>query len=98
MTLFNLSYDISIIVLVSLVAMAIVDENFAAYLNLKFKIALMEVRKQLLLLRMKPDLWLMKWRMKRVLKKLQADQELQALAKEHTEMMNARDSDSTDLP
>ena len=98
MTLFNLSYDISIIVLVSLVAMAIVDENFAAYLNLKFKIALMEVRKQLLLLRMKPDLWLMKWRMKRVLKKLQADQELQALAKEHTEMMNARDSDPTDLP
>jgi len=85
MTLFNLSYDISIIVLVSLVAMAIVDENFAAYLNLKFKIALMEVRKQLLLLRMKPDLWLMKWRMKRVLKKLQQDQELQAIIKEHYE-------------
>ena len=97
MTLFNLYYDITIIVLVTLVAMAIVDQNFATFLNLKFKIALMEVRKQLLLLRMKPDLWLMKWRMKRVLKKLQADQELQALAKEHTEMMNARDSD-TDLP
>ncbi len=98
MTLFNLYYDIGIIVLVTLVAMAIVDPNFASYLNLKFKIAMMEVRKQWMLLRMKPDLWLMKWRMKRVLKKLQADQELQALAKEHTEMMNARDSDPTDLP
>lgn len=94
MTLFNLYYDITIIVLVTLVAMAIVDENFASYLNLKSKIAFIELRKQLLLLRMKPDLWLMKWRMKRVLKKLQADQELQAMVKEHQEMMDARDRDS----
>jgi hypothetical protein len=73
------------------------DENVAPYLGLRFKVLTMELRRQWLLLKMKPDLWLMKWRMKRVLKKLQEDQELQALAKEHTEMMNARDSDPTDL-
>ena len=73
------------------------DENVAPYLGLRFKVLTMELRRQWLLLKMKPDLWLMKWRMKRVLKKLQADTELQALAKEHTEMMNARDSDPTDL-
>ena len=50
--------------------------------------------KQWLLLKMVPDMWLMKWRMKRVLKKLQQDQEIQALVKEHQEMMDARDSDS----
>ena len=83
--------------LVVLVVVAIMDENVAPYLGLRFKVLTMELRRQWLLLKMKPDLWLMKWRMKRVLKKLQADTELQALAKEHTEMMNARDSDPTDL-
>ena len=95
MNLFYYSLDA---VLVLLVVVAIMDENVAPYLGLRFKVLIMELRKQWLLLRMKPDLWLMKWRMNRVLKKLQADQELQALAKEHTEMMNARDSDSTELP
>ena len=95
MNLFYYSLDA---VLVLLVVIAIMDENVAPYLGLRFKVLTMELRRQWLLLKMKPDLWLMKWRMKRVLKKLQEDQELQALAKEHTEMMNARDSDSTELP
>ena len=85
-------------VLIFLVVIAIMDENVAPWLGLQFKVLTMEMRKQWLLLKMKPDLWLMKWRMKRVLKKLQADQELQALAKEHTEMMNARNDDTSDLP
>ena len=83
--------------LVVLVVLAIMDENVAPWLGLQSKVLTMELRRQWLLLKMKPDLWLMKWRMNRVLKKLQADTELQALVKEHTEMMNARDSDPTDL-
>lgn len=83
--------------LVLIVVLAIMDENVAPWLGLQSKVLTMELRRQWLLLKMKPDLWLMKWRMNRVLKKLQADTELQALAKEHTEMMNARDSDPTDL-
>ena len=84
-------------VLVLLVVIAIMDNNVAPWLGLQFKVLTIGLRRQWLLLKMKPDLWLMKWRMNRVLKKLQADQELQALAKEHTEMMNARNSD-TDMP
>ena len=81
-------------VLIFIVVIAIMDENVAPWLGLQFKVLTVELRRQWMLLKMKPDLWLMKWRMKRVLKKLQADQELQALAREHTEMMNDRDSDS----
>ena len=86
------------VALVIIVVIAITDANVAPWLGLQFKVLTIELRRQWLLIKMKPDLWLMKWRMKRVLKRLQADQELQALAKEHTEMMNARDSDPTDLP
>ena len=82
------------IVLVLLVYLVITDENAGPFFSLQFKILLLNIRKQWLLLKMKPDMWLMKWRMKRVLKKLQQDQELQALAKEHQEMMDARASDS----
>ena len=81
-------------VLIFIVVIAIMDENVAPWLGLQFKVLTVELRRQWMLLKMKPDLWLMKWRMKRVLKKLQADQELQALAREHTEMMNGRDSDT----
>ena len=81
-------------VLIFIVVIAIMDENVAPWLGLQFKVLTVELRRQWMLLKMKPDLWLMKWRMKRVLKKLQADQELQALAREHTEMMNDRDSDT----
>lgn len=93
MTLFELYYDIFIIVLVTLVAMTIVDENFAGFLNIKFKLAMLAVRKQWILLKMMPDMWLMKWRMQRVLKKLRKDKELQAMVKEHQEMMDARDAE-----
>ena len=81
-------------VLVLIAYLAITDENAMPFFVLKFKIALLFFRKQWLLLRMKPDLWLMKWRMKRTLKKLQQDQELRALVKEHQEIENARNSDS----
>ena len=84
------------IFLAIIVFFVITDENALPFFTLKYKFLLLAVRKQWLLLRMKPDMWLMKWRLKRVLKKLQADQELQALAREHTQMMNDRDSD-TDL-
>jgi len=84
--------------LVLVVVLAIMDENVAPWLELQSKVLTMELRRQWLLLKMKPDLWLMKWRMKRTLKRLQADTELQALVKEHVEMVNARDSDPTDLP
>ncbi|AOV62435.1 hypothetical protein S420910_248 [Synechococcus phage S-CAM7] len=61
------------------------DANVAPWLGLQFKVLTVELRRQWLLLKMKPDLWLMKWRMKRVLKKLQQDAELQAIIKEHYE-------------
>jgi hypothetical protein len=74
--------------LIIIIAIAIMDENVAPWLGLQFKVLTMELRRQWLLLRMKPDLWLMKWRMQRVLKKLQQDEELQAIIKEHYEQEN----------
>ncbi|AOV62169.1 hypothetical protein BOW86_gp212 [Synechococcus phage S-CAM7] len=75
-------------VLVIIVFIAITDANVAPWLGLQFKVLTVELRRQWLLLKMKPDLWLMKWRMKRVLKKLQQDAELQAIIKEHYEQEN----------
>lgn len=72
-------------VLIFIVVIAIMDENVAPWLGLQFKVLTVELRRQWLLLKMKPDLWLMKWRMQRVLKKLQQDAELQAIIKEHYE-------------
>ena len=72
-------------VLIFIVVIAIMDENAAPWLGLQFKVLNMELRKRWMLIKMKPDLWLMKWRMKRVLKKLQQDAELQAIIKEHYE-------------
>ncbi len=74
--------------LIIIIAIAIMDENVAPWLGLQFKVLTIELRRQWLLLRMKPDLWLMKWRMQRVLKKLQQDEELQAIIKEHYEQEN----------
>tara|TARA_B100001059_G_scaffold186283_1_gene188165 strand:+ start:4810 stop:5064 length:255 start_codon:yes stop_codon:yes gene_type:complete len=71
--------------LLIIVVIAIMDNNVAPWLGLQFKVLTVELRRQWLLLKMKPDLWLMKWRMKRVLKKLQQDTELQAIIKEHQE-------------
>ena len=73
------------VALVIIVVIAITDANVAPWLGLQFRVLTVEIRRQWLLLKMKPDLWLMKWRMKRVLKKLQQDQELQAIIKEHYE-------------
>lgn len=75
-------------VLIFIVVIAIMDENVAPWLGLQFKVLNMELRKRWMLIKMKPDLWLMKWRMKRVLKKLQQDQELQAIIREHYEQEN----------
>jgi len=75
-------------VLIFIVVIAIMDENAAPWLGLQFKVLNMELRKRWMLIKMKPDLWLMKWRMKRVLKKLQQDQELQAIIREHYEQEN----------
>ena len=75
-------------VLVIIVVIAITDANVAPWLGLQFRVLTVELRRQWLLLKMKPDLWLMKWRMKRVLKKLQQDAELQAIIKEHYEQEN----------
>lgn len=72
-------------VLIFIVVIAIMDENVAPWLGLQFKVLMVELRRQWLLLKMKPDMWLMKWRMQRVLKKLQQDAELQAIIKEHYE-------------
>lgn len=71
-----------------------VDENALPFFKIQGKILLLSIRKQWLLLKMKPDMWLMKWRMQRILKKLQQDKEIQSLVKEHQEMMDARSSDS----
>ena len=71
--------------LILIVVIAILDDNVAFWLKLKFDHLSIEVRKQWLLLKMKHDMWLMKWRMQRVLKKLQQDQELQAIIREHQE-------------
>ena len=89
----NLFYCLDAVLFV-IVAFCIIDENVAPWLTLQFKVMLMLLRKQWLLLRMRPDMWMMKWRMQRVLKKLQQDKELQALVKEHQEIENARDRDS----
>ena len=89
----NLFYCLDAVLFV-IVAFCIIDGNVAPWLFLQYKILLVEVRKQWLLLKMRPDMWMMKWRMQRVLKQLQADKELQELAKEHQEIVNARDSDS----
>ena len=89
----NLFYCLDAVLFV-IVAICIIDANVAPWLLLQYKILLVEVRKQWLLLKMRPDMWMMKWRMQRVLKKLQADKELQKLAKEHQEIVNDRDGDS----
>jgi hypothetical protein len=75
-------------VLAIIVVIAITDANVAPWLGLQFRVLTVELRRQWLLLKMKPDLWLMKLRMKRVLKKLQQDAELQAIIKEHYEQEN----------
>ena len=72
-------------VLIFIVVIAIMDGNVAPWLGLQFKVMTVELRRQWLLLKMKPDLWLMKWRMKRVLMKLQQDAELKAIIREHQE-------------
>lgn len=90
----NPTYLTLIAILAFLVYICIVDENAGPFLSIQAKILMLNIRKQWLLLKMKPDMWLMKWRMQRVLKKLQKDQELQALVKEHQEMIDARDSGS----
>lgn len=69
----GLAYWSSMAILVFVVVLAIVDENVAPWLGLQGKILLMECRKQWLLLKMKPDMWLMKWRMRRVLKRLEKE-------------------------
>lgn len=69
----GLAYWSSISILVFVVVLAIIDENVAPWLGLQGKILLMECRKQWLLLKMKPDMWLMKWRMRRVLKRLEKE-------------------------
>ena len=69
----GLTYWSCISVLVFLVGISILDENVAPFIGLKFKILLMEMRKQWLLLKMKPDMWMMKRRMRRVLKDLEKE-------------------------
>ena len=71
--------------LVIIVVIAITDANVAPWLGLQFKVLTIEMRRQWLLLMMKPDLWFKKGRIKRFLKKLQQDQELQAIIKEQQE-------------
>lgn len=93
----NPTYLTIVAILVFLVYICLEDENAIPFFNIQFKILMLNIRKQWMLLKMKPDLWLMKWRMQRVLKKLQKDQELQALVKEHVEIENARSSSSDDV-
>ena len=62
MNLSNLSYDLCIVVLAALVAMAIVDENFAKYVYLQYKTAEIEVRKKFLL-----------WKLERQFKNMDSD-------------------------
>jgi len=71
----NPTYLTLIFVLTILVYVCSVDENAIPFFHLKWKIFLLNVRKQWLLLKMKPDMWLMKRRMKKVLRDLQAEQE-----------------------
>lgn len=70
----GVAYWSCISILVFVVAIAIVDENVAPWLSLQFKVLMLTVRKQWLLLKMKPDLWLMKRRMKKVLRDLEKQQ------------------------
>ena len=89
----NPTYLTVVAILAFLIYICMVDENAMPFFKIQGQILLLNIRKQWLLLKMKPDMWLMKWRMQRVLKKLQQDQEIQSLVKEHQEMINARDND-----
>ena len=62
MNLSNLSYDLCLVVLATLVAMAIVDDNFAKYVYLQYKTAEIEVRKRILL-----------WKLERQFKNMDSD-------------------------
>ena len=59
--------------LIVLVFIAILDDNLFFWIKLKFDHLCISIRRQWLLLKMKPDMWLMKWRMNRILKKLQQE-------------------------
>ena len=67
----GIAYWSCISMLVFVVAICIVDENAAPWLGIQWKILMLAIRKQWLLLRMKPDMWLMKRRMKKVLRDLE---------------------------
>jgi len=85
----NPTYLTLITILSLLVFVCITDENAAPWLGIQFKILLLSIRKQWLLLKMKPDIWLMKWRMQRTLRKLQQDTELNRIIKEHEDAINS---------
>ena len=90
MTLESLSYDICLTVLAALVAMAIVDENFAKYVYLQYKTAEIEVRKKILM-----------WKIERQFKNMDSEMRRMAdkIRKEREEAETADDRDSdTDLP
>ena len=85
----NPTYLTVVAILVLLVYVCATDENAIPFFGIQFEILLLNVRRQWLLLKMKPDMWLMKWRMQRVLKKLQKDQELQRIIKEHQDAIDS---------
>lgn len=72
-SVFGLTYWTAISILVFLVAISILDENAAPWLHIQYKILMLTIRKQWLLLKMKPDMWLMKRRMKKVLRDLEKE-------------------------
>ena len=72
-SVFGLTYWTAISILVFLVAISILDENAAPWLHIQHKILMLTIRKQWLLLKMKPDMWLMKRRMKKVLRDLEKE-------------------------
>lgn len=75
MNLSNLSYDLCIVVLAALVAMAIVDPNFARYIYLQYKTAEIEVRKRFLMWKLQRQFRNMDSEMRRMAERLRKERE-----------------------
>ena len=82
MNLATISYDLCLTVLAAVVAMAIIDDNFAKFIYLQYKTAEIEVRKKILM-----------WKLERQFKNMDSDMRRMAerLRKEREEAETADD-------
>lgn len=94
----NPTYLTVVAILVFITYISIEDENVLPFINLQFQILLLNIRKKWMLLTMRPQMWLMRRRMERELKKIRQDPYLQQRIKEYQETENASNNSTTNLP